>query len=236
MQLRFTTMMKFFMHILIITIAFLVSSGYSLGDVNHLELGAANYGADAGNHILRYDFLKRTIQDVINRDGPRGVIYLNDIVEDGLELAQNTLVEWLRQKGYSNIRVTSILGDYNEIDIPYVHSAHLGNPGHDQLPNKSGNESSNRRIIDGLKRLAIHSDTGLTITSFFHAESSQNYMGLLGDLLVNDKDWSLVDTGRVGDLYFSPNPSVEIASDFVPRIFLFQRRAAFRCVPLLTDI
>lgn len=134
------------------------------GEISHLELGAANYEMAYGHHPKRFLVLELTAVDLIKTYGSEGVIYLNDFHEDSLEMAAEHLRSWLIQKGYQNIKVKTLPGDYHFIDIPYVKSAHLSNPDARQFPTCEHPEV-NQLITDRLELIANRSESGLRITT-----------------------------------------------------------------------
>jgi hypothetical protein len=147
--------------------------------ISHLELGAANYGAEYGEGAKRFEILEHTVLDLIKNYGPRGVIYLNDIDRSGLNLAVDHLAKWLTEKGLVDISIVSLLGDYSRIRLPEVKSAHLSNPGADQLPSAWAG-IFNHHIVRDLERVALQSETGLKITSYF-TEGDQAYVPRIAD-------------------------------------------------------
>jgi hypothetical protein len=171
-----------------------------LGKIRHLEIGAANYSAKGGNAKERFLILEKTAKNLIASYGAIGTIYLNDIDESGLEMAKTHLSAHLLNRGYSKIDVVAILGDYTEIDLPFIKTAHMKNPDYTQLPtgpDKDINSTTNKKVLSALDKIALKSETGLFITSEY-------------EILLRPENWPLrnsdfVPTGRIGLAYYAAN-------------------------------
>jgi hypothetical protein len=165
-------------------------------DVLHLELGAANYGAAMGNGTHRFAVLDQTLEELVRTHGTSGTVYLCDKSVSGLELATTHARGWLTARGLGGISVVPLQGDYNLMPLPKVKTAHLTNPGGDQLPSERWPAEINREILRGLERIMSISETGLRISSYMHPQ-----MEFLGREL---PPGVLVDTKRPGPEYWHP--------------------------------
>ncbi len=160
-------------------ITFIALSFFSLdsrSDILHLELGAANYDvftAHRKDAPIRFEVLRKTLQDLTEKYGSQGTIYLNDIVPEGLNLAMEFAKSWAAEKGYVGIKFIAILGDYMKVDLPKVKSLHLTNPTWMQLPNRS-EPGRRKELAAALEEVASLSETGLKITTYFLSE--MNYL------------------------------------------------------------
>ena len=168
--------------------------------IAHLELGAANYGDEYGTSENQLKVLEDTFTDLITAYGPRGVIYINDIDPRGVDLTVKHMNKWLAEKGISEIQLIALPGDYNKILIPDVTSAHLSNPGRDQLPSALATRTSNKNTVSHLERIASHSKTGLKITTYFH-NGPKNPINLLQKYSSNFVIEFVEDSGYE---YFTP--------------------------------
>lgn len=159
-------------------LSFLVFLGvfhFSDAAIRHLELGAANYSPRLGSSPEKFRYLEEVVADLVEVFGPSGVIYLNDMDEDGLELASSHLSAWLQARGLTKIEVRSLAGNYFEIDFEPVTTANLSNPGINQLlgfmPTDAMSPARRKEKFqknrDSLERLASVSETGLTIISYY---------------------------------------------------------------------
>lgn len=141
----------------------------------HLELGAANYGLkgtfkldnlDArGGHEKQFQPLYQTIDELINKQGPNGTIFLNDIDEKDCQYTCQRLRDYIT-KTYpaSAIQVKYIVKDYQLINIPHdlertqIESIHLKNPGNNQI-------EDDLLSPDWMKKMLDYSKTGFTIVT-----------------------------------------------------------------------
>lgn len=176
-------------------------------EISHLELGAANYYADSGDHPDRFKILELTVQDLIAKYGESGTIYLNDIIPEGLMLACGHLREWLELHRYSKIQVIPLVGNYFEIDLPIVKTAHLSNPDFDQLPvfdrfSVIDAAKLNARMTRRLEEISDLSETGLTITTYMH-HHRENPIAKLSRQLSHD--FLMLQTRSNGYPYFFSN-------------------------------
>lgn len=166
----------------------------------HLELGAANYEADAGDHPTRFLVLEQTVTDLIQKYGNSGTIYLSDAHEDGLELAGKHLEKWLQTQGQSQIKVILLPGNYLDMELPHVKTTHLTNPDADQLPTHDIQEI-NDYIIKNLQKIAENSETGLLITTYF-TEKPFDHIWTLPDFL--GEGYELKEVKSSGYIYHFP--------------------------------
>lgn len=225
----------------ILFITLITKIDFAKSAINHLELGAANYAASFGDSEHRFDFLKQTVTEIIARDGKKGIIYLNDIEPTGLKLAQKALRAWFKENGYHQIKIVTLLGDYNTVELPKVHSAHLGNPGTNQLPALEYQSRMNKRIVNGLKRLALVSETGLSITSYYYLATLNptpiTRIHVLAHLARFNPGWSFHETGEYGHSYVLPNgdPASAMFPD-VPGIDLRTKKYILRAPAPVSEV
>lgn len=162
-----------------------------LGEVLHLELGAANYGAEALSsdaRDLRFKVLTRTVEELVETYGVRGIIYLSDVDLSGLTYAEHYLKDWLQEKGLLELKVESLPGDYRLISLPRVTTMYLNNPMLAQMPALPDSNQvlrteqkfthprktdptfreHNEFVADDLVRLARLSETGIRVDTIFY--------------------------------------------------------------------
>ncbi len=140
----------------------------SMSDILHLELGAANYSASYSNSSKIFSVLEKTLQNMTEKYGNKGTIFINDIDSEGLKLAVVFAESWVAERGYS-IKIVPIPGDYTQIDLPHVKTLHLTNPTWNQLPNQKYPEER-KATAESLEKIAALSETGLIITTYFQKE------------------------------------------------------------------
>lgn len=158
---KLTVLMSFVFTLTIIIFAFPARA-----QISHLELGAANVAEIAGNRPTKFAVLERTTEDLIQRYGAEGVIYLNDREASGLSEVSNFLRNWLLTHGYPNVRVVNLPGDFFKIEIPRVTTMHLSHPPPGILPSHVFSSKSNQAYVAKFLALAAKSETGLRITTF----------------------------------------------------------------------
>jgi hypothetical protein len=100
----------------------------------HLELGGANYGKHNVSEN-QFQVLYRTIDELIQKYGMNGVIYLNDLIEEDCNYARENLCNYITQNyPHAAIQVEVLAKDYFQINIPEdlkvnsLNSIHLKNP------------------------------------------------------------------------------------------------------------
>lgn len=156
----------------------------------HLELGAANYAAvdlSREEENRRFEALRLTVRQLASEYGATGTIYLNDKDETGLAFAANHLRAWLRDLRWNSIKVVTLPGNYNSIELPEVKTLSMNNPDRTQVlwQNDRGVYGSdpslvplpgqtltttrdyNDEIARQLLRLAARSATGLRINTYY---------------------------------------------------------------------
>jgi hypothetical protein len=114
----------------------------------YLEVGAANYGGDISRLI-------ESVEDLVSTQGSRIELYLNDVDGEALARAVARLRALARRRGWRDLEVQPLPGRYQEIDLPDVDLAHVGNPVESMLEGP------------GLSRLLEHTGAVL-ITTYFH--------------------------------------------------------------------
>ncbi len=134
----------------------------------HAEYGAGNYGGtaligDVGIHNLRkrhpdqFRVLYDELDGLVATKGAKGVFYLNDLVAEHALYAAVKLAAYAQVKGYDQVMIRILPGDFTTIDLPVVGSAQLRNPEPNFLVRVSG---------DLLQRLANSSASGLNLTTY----------------------------------------------------------------------
>ncbi len=191
---------KILFFLLIILTSFGVKS-----QILHLELGVANYSPSDDDDInAKFKILIDTVESLIDDYGAEGTIYINDYILDGLNEAAEYLKKYLNDRGEHKIEVITLFGDYNEIEFPFVRTAHLKNPGFRQLPNMDSDITSNELKLNTLKKISEKSESGLQLTSYFYTEG-WDVMSYIQSLLADSGDYLLVDLNQEGLQYFFPN-------------------------------
>ncbi len=178
----------------------------------HLEIGAANYEAKKGNAKERFWVLDHELEKLVAEYGPRGKVYLNDIQTDGLKLAVAHAKKWLKQRGYTEITVLELPGDYTKIKVPFVKSASMNHPGWEQL----ADPLQQTKIVQSLRRLARYSETGLKINTYFYDAKNPAMQTLIKSL---PRTIQLEDTKTFGHEYHKPDGSTLNATHGRPKIY-----------------
>lgn len=198
----------------------------AFAEIRHLELGAANYDADASlsesARARRFSVLVTVVDELIAKYGNTGVIYLNDLAVSGLELAAGHLRSFLRAKGLHGIRVETLPGDYNSIPLPEVNTMNMTNPMIGQLPSETTCLKDcvpDREMAKSLARLAARSRTGLQINTYFHYE--------IGELKHHLPPGAVYDLPGIGLPYFDWNGD-QIVSEGPTRRYAIAKSALER--------
>lgn len=141
---------------------------------SHIELGAANYGANPGadNSYLpkswapgknQYSILFGTLDKLIQEKGKTGFFFLNDLQMYDIEYAIGKLRKHIQQNHPdSNIKLLPLPGDFFKIKLPFTDSIHLKNPEYTFFTELEKNDKQHR-----LQYFADHSKEGLTLTTYF---------------------------------------------------------------------
>ena len=185
-----------------------------LSGIVHLELGAANYQAqDEGrpNYPKRWHILEKTFERLIEKYGPSGKIYLNDLDQTGLEEVVEFSKKWLAERGYDRIEIVELVGDYNLIQLPSrVKTAHLSHPAPGQLTGFGyetvdylGISNWGKHTVRTYIRIAQGSETGLKITTLYTAKP-MNLIPRLREIVTQygNDEIKLVETGKIGLGYY----------------------------------
>ncbi|MBI3557702.1 MAG: hypothetical protein HY074_15685 [Deltaproteobacteria bacterium] len=151
----------------------LVSLATSTGADNtapwsHAEYGAGNYGgtsliADSGIRNLRkrhpdqFRALFDQLDALVAAKGPRGVFFVNDVIAEHALYAVVKLAAYAQARQYTQVEIRSLPGDFTQIALPTVNTAHLRNPEPNFLINSPA---------EALQRLANSSEGGLDVTSY----------------------------------------------------------------------
>lgn len=133
----------------------------------HLELGAANYDLESDGcyaNEKQHTLLFRTIDEKIASLGPKGILYLNDLDEKGLNRAALSAEKYIKNKHpCCRIAVRTILGSYYNCPLPQerLNSIHLKNPERYVL------ESFLYNHEERIRRLTDMTDQFLINTAYF---------------------------------------------------------------------
>ncbi len=115
------------------------TSPLSDNDWTHIELGAANYGANKNTDISyqpqkinphqQLSILFQTLDTLIEAKGSRGVFYINDLHSDAVDNTIAIVKKFLEQKHPNHqIQLLPLVGNFFVINMPNVDSIHLKNP------------------------------------------------------------------------------------------------------------
>jgi hypothetical protein len=98
----------------------------------HIEYAAGNYGNSVvfGNLFRRsnYDILHKTLELLVQERGPKGIFYVNDLIEPWAQLAAVSLHKFAVARGWSAVEIRVLSGDICQIELPHSDTAHLKNP------------------------------------------------------------------------------------------------------------
>ena len=190
----------FFVFVITVQVLFY---GLSAGaQISHLELGAANYGSEYGTSEKQFLVLEQTFKDLIKKFGPTGVIYLNDLSDTDLKVVHEWTLKWLTDNNYLGIKIVDLPGNYNEVDVPMVKTAHLTNPELIQLVGKWNYALDEKsQLVSKLEKIAEHSETGLAITTYFYSKENPGIWDIPRFL----KNSLLMPTGKKGYYYYYGN-------------------------------
>lgn len=141
---------------------------------SHIELGAANYGANPGadeQYLPRtwapgknqYSVLFNTLDKLVREKGKTGVFFLNDLQMNDIDHAMGQLKKHIQQNHPdSDIKLLPLPGDYFKIKLPFTDSIHLKNPEYYFFTTLDKKDNQNR-----LQYFAERSQQGLTLTTYF---------------------------------------------------------------------
>lgn len=163
----------------------------SKAEILHLELGAANHW---GNRPDRFLMLDAVLNDLVERHGTTGIIYLNDLEErkSDLNQAARYVSKWLRERNIRDVKVVKIPRDIRFLEIPSeLNSASLNNPTPEML--------ANPELKEVFERIAYISKSGLRISSAYFEP-----MRSFGSTLSFSR---LIETGQRGYRYYWPYES-----------------------------
>jgi len=178
----------------------------------HLELGAGNYGQNGRSlrggkeqpveacyvrseeHFFwnqnektfapekQYFVLFETLDQLITRFGPEGIFHVNDYVEDFTLYTAFRLKEYAVQKGYSQVTIEAVIGDFGLVDpIRFLakygkkryDSVHLKSPEPGLYFPKSGrgmqpSEEDRQNTRDLLQKMANYGTEGLYFFTLYN--------------------------------------------------------------------
>jgi len=198
---------------LITFISLLLGLSNAFAQIRHLELGAANIGGKNRTHQTRFHAIETLLPKLIINYGEEGTIFLSDINHDGLLMAQRFAINWLVENDYPNIKVETILGNYDTTPLPRVTTARLSHPGNKQF------------VASSLIRLADHSETGLEVITYFNKRMRR----------LVEKSARIIDTGKPGELYYTGDGStLRDIGEGPPRIYHVQGRS--HCGTFMSDV
>ena len=88
-----------------------------------LEEGTGAYDPEEQYHVLFW-----TLDELINRFGEKGVFYVNDLYADYAEFAAEQLRDYAHVRGYTEVAIKVLPGDYRVLEEKKYDSIHLKNP------------------------------------------------------------------------------------------------------------
>lgn len=203
----------------------------------HLELGSGNYGQQGEDQIhwarfhfdpyVQYKLLFSTLDELISRNGPDGVIVLNDKNRYYLKYAAEKLQNYIEKQGYDQIQIDTIKGNYFVLDFSDLlekynrntfDSIHLKNPEtqfYGVVANRPGlGERSRKKTRENLQRIANYSQDGLYlfITDFSIPVEEQKEFIDVGKFYQKTEEWEPVmyiypsgETEGPGKVFFIPS-------------------------------
>lgn len=161
----------------------------------HLELGAGNYGASKGKRThdpnVQYRVLFWTVEELVDRYGEEGTIYVNDYKEPSCHYCAERLSQYIEMQGYP-IQVIPLVADFRTLRWTgsKFDTIHLKNP----EPNFLRKSDETRAF---LQRLASYSKNGLHLfilysDTFFPEREKENFVNQ-GIFYHPAPDWEAVD-------------------------------------------
>jgi hypothetical protein len=129
---------------------------------SHIEYGAANVASgvkvvQAGER-LELTLLRNTLDTFVLQKGPKGLFYVNDLHPEMTARTGNALRAYATQKGWMDVEIRVLPGDYFQIELPYTDTAHLMNPPGELF-------QGNPHLAEHLQHLADHSREGLYLVT-----------------------------------------------------------------------
>lgn len=91
--------------------------------IDHLEETGSDYDPKE-----QYAILFWTLDELISRYGVEGTFYVNDLYSEYAAYAAHQLREYAKQKGYDQITIETLPGDYQMLGGRTFDSVHLKNP------------------------------------------------------------------------------------------------------------
>jgi hypothetical protein len=197
----------------------------------HLELGAGNYADQyQGDPAVQFGVLFWTLDELILRNPAPGLFFVNDINADSANYAAKQLEKYAEQKGYADVRILPLVGDFRVKDFTrdlreygpeLFDSIHIKNPEtlfYGRHHQKNAESSERKKTRDMLVALANQSKEGLylfilDVPSFLPTREKEQFIDR-GILYQAGDAWSSVD-------YWHPNGS----SIQGGRVFLIPRDA-----------
>ncbi|MCB0405569.1 MAG: hypothetical protein KDD51_12360 [Bdellovibrionales bacterium] len=139
----------------------LLSTAHAKDPWVHIEYGAAN--VESGQTVvgpgtrLRLEVAQARLDELASTHA-RVIFYVNDLDPQMTERAGNALLAYATQKGYKNVEIRALAGNFLSMDLPLTDSAALHNP--------PGNLfDAGERTLATFQRLADQSRTGLDVVS-----------------------------------------------------------------------
>lgn len=75
------------------------------------ERGRGDYKAN-----VQYGVLFTTLDELVQRHGPRGIFHVNDLYKEYAIFAVQKLKTYAQEKGYNNVIIEAVPGDYEKLD------------------------------------------------------------------------------------------------------------------------
>ena len=181
------------------------AEGETLAAQEQTVLKALTFVSDKPNYIKKlpvkghgtidssqYQILFWTLDELVKKYGPKGVFHVNDLVEEYSDFATMKLKGYAESKGYSQVEISSVPGDYSRIN-PTETLVQYQRTNYDSVHLKNPDISIYHFGLDG-NRLITNQETRAKART------------LLQQLA------NLSSTG----LYFFPNDYKDFDNDFIP--------------------
>ncbi|MEZ4750226.1 MAG: hypothetical protein R3B54_06260 [Bdellovibrionota bacterium] len=127
----------------------------------HIEYGAANVESGSTSigpgSRLRLEVAEARLDELAKKN-ERVIFYVNDLNAQMTERAGNALLAYATKKGYKNVEIRALPGNFLSMELPTTDSAALHNPPGEIF---DGGEST----LVAFQRLADHSREGLEVVS-----------------------------------------------------------------------
>lgn len=112
--------------------------------------------------------LKQTLIKLVEKNGPKGIVYLNDLKEESAREAVQQMEVFARRQGWTDLKIKPLPGDYTDPSFGFQSkpdSLYLIHPCRDLLTEKSPEE-----VEQYLTRLARGSKNGIVLVTYYLKE------------------------------------------------------------------